>query len=98
MDIDLFWVGAGLAALGYFIGEGLKNFNNPKSSYGGYPTLIKEKDLPYYLNLNKQKVEDLAAKYPDMPKVELNGTTYYPYKQLLEWMSSGDMFHDCSTK
>ncbi len=48
MEASLFWVGAGLAALGYFIGEGLKNFKNPKSSYDEYPVLMKENQLHAY--------------------------------------------------
>ncbi|WP_396898330.1 hypothetical protein ACQRXC_26490 (plasmid) [Niallia taxi] len=40
MDIDFFWIGAGLSVFGYFIGDGLKNFKNPKGSPLGHPTLI----------------------------------------------------------
>jgi hypothetical protein len=93
LDIDLFWVGTGLAALGYFIGEGLKNFKNPSSIYKGYPSLIKEKNLHIYLGLSKEEIKDLLMKHPDIPKVELNGTTYYPHKQLLEWLSSSETFN-----
>lgn len=87
MEIDFFWIGAGLAALGYFIGDGLKNFKNPKGSPSTYPTLIKEKDLHYYVNLSKEEVSELLKKYPDAPKIELKGTTYYPYEQFLEYLS-----------
>ncbi|MEI4771469.1 DNA-binding protein [Psychrobacillus sp. FJAT-51614] len=92
MDISFFWLGIGLAAMGYFIGDGLKNFNNPKGSSSGYPTLIREKDLPVYLGLSKEEIQELLRKYPDAPKVELNGTTYYPYHQLLDWLSSNDIY------
>lgn len=53
VEMNLFWIGLGLAALGYFIGDGLKNFKNPKGIYSGYPYLIKEDDLHYYLGLSK---------------------------------------------
>jgi len=92
MEISFFWIGAGLAALGYFIGDGLKNFKNPKAGSLGYPTLIKEKDLHLYLGLKKEEVKDLLSKYPDAPKVELQGTTYYPYRNLLEWLSSNETY------
>lgn len=92
MEIDFFWLGAGLAAglaaLGYFIGDGLKNFKNPKASSSGYPSLIKEKDLHIYLGLHKEEVKDLLDKYPDAPRVELLQTTYYPYQLFIEWLSS----------
>ncbi|WP_316572669.1 DNA-binding protein [Neobacillus sp. YIM B06451] len=92
MDISFFWVGAGLAFLGYFIGDGLKNFNNSKGSFSGYPTLIKERDLYLYLGLSKEEVNELLSKFPDAPKVELKGTTYYPYQHFLEWFSSIDIY------
>lgn len=48
MEIDFFWIGLGIAAFGYFIGNGLKNFKNPEASFqfeDEYPTLIKEKRI-----------------------------------------------------
>jgi hypothetical protein len=98
MEISLLWIGAGLAAFGYFIGDGLKNFKNPKSGYRPYPVLIKEKDLPYYLGLKQEEIEDLIRKCPDVPKIELKGTTYYPYKQLLEWAASDNGFREGNLK
>lgn len=62
MEIDFFWIGLGIAAFGYFIGNGLKNFKNPEASFqfeDEYPTLIKDKDLHTYLNLSKDEVTDL---------------------------------------
>ncbi|WP_409300243.1 DNA-binding protein [Peribacillus sp. SCS-155] len=92
MDISFFWIAVGLAAFGYFIGDGLKNFKNPKGSPSVYPTLIKESQLPMYLNLSREEVTDLLRKYPDAPKIELNGTAYYPYQRFLEWFSSEDFY------
>jgi hypothetical protein len=42
MEISLLWVGLGLAALGYFIGEGLKHFKNPGNSFSDYPVRLKK--------------------------------------------------------
>ncbi|MFN2748002.1 MULTISPECIES: hypothetical protein [Bacillus] len=92
MEIDFFWLALGLAALGYFIGDGLKNFKNPKGNDSGYPHLIKERDLQYYLGLSKEETKEMLRKYPDIPKIELNGTTYYPYQHLMKWMSSADLY------
>ncbi|MFP7494557.1 DNA-binding protein [Terribacillus saccharophilus] len=95
MEMDLFWIGLGLAAFGYFIGNGLKYFKNPNAKYhfeDEYPTLIKEKDLPLYLNLNKAEVADLLKQYPDAPKIELDGTTYYPYRPFMKWVTSKEIY------
>jgi hypothetical protein len=95
MEIDLFWIGLGIAAFGYFIGNGLKNFKNPEGKFlfdDEYPTLIKEKDLHTYLNLSKAEVADLLNKHPNAPKVELDGTTYYPYKPFMKWVMSTEIY------
>ncbi|MGM0839945.1 MAG: DNA-binding protein [Bacillota bacterium] len=92
MDISFFWIAAGLAALGYFIGDGLKNFGNPKASFSDYPTLVKEKDLHLHVGLSKEEVSELLHKFPEAPKVELKGATYYPYQRFMEWMSSGEIY------
>lgn len=100
MDLDFFWIGIGLAggltALGYFIGDGLKNFKNPKASSSGYPTLIKEKDLHIYLGLNEEESGEMLSKYTNAPKIELKGTTYYPYQQFMEWVTSNDIYKNKS--
>lgn len=88
MEIDLFWIGAGLAALGYFIGNGLKSFNQPEASSDEEPTLIKEKDLHSFIGLSKDELKELVTKYPNAPRIELNGTTYYNYQHFLNWLSS----------
>ena len=98
MELDFFWIGAGIAggliALGYFIGDGLKNFKNPKAGSRDYPILIKENDLHAYIGLPKEVVDKLLSKYPNAPKVKLEDTTYYPYHQFLDWLSSDDIYKD----
>jgi hypothetical protein len=32
VEIDTFWIAVGLAALGYFKGDGLKNFSKPQKN------------------------------------------------------------------
>lgn len=95
MQIDFFWIGigliGGLAGLGYFIGDGLKNFKNSKASSSGYPTLIKERDMHHYLGLSKDEFNELL-KHTHAPKIELKGTIYYPYQQFIEWISSNDIY------
>lgn len=97
IEMDFFWIGVGLAAFGYFIGNGLKNFKNPEAKFlfdDEYPTLIKEKDLHTYLNLSRDEVADLLRKHPDAPKMELAGTTYYPYRQFMKWVTSNEIYHN----
>ncbi|WP_232217775.1 DNA-binding protein [Virgibacillus sp. SK37] len=76
------------------LGDGLKNFQNPKASSSGYPTLIKEKDMHIYLGLSKEELNELLNKYTNAPKIELKGTTYYPYQQFIEWGSSNDIYEN----
>lgn len=96
MELNFFWIGIGLAAgimgIGYFIGDGFKNFKNPKASLSAYPTLIKEKDLHIYLGLTKKELNEPLSKYMNARKVELKGTTYYRYQQFVEWVSSNDIY------
>jgi len=62
--MNFFWLALGLAVLGYFIGDGLKNFSKPQRK----------------------------SKYPSAPKIELKGTTYYPYHQFVDWLSSNEIY------
>lgn len=68
MDSGLIWLAIGLGLMGYFIGEGLKNFQNPKGDVSGYPYLIKEKDLHYYLGLTREETKEMLSKYHDRTK------------------------------
>lgn len=94
MELDFFWLAIGLAVLGYFISDGLKNFKNPQASSDEYPTLIKEKDLHFHIGLSKTEVQDLLNRYPDAPKIVLEGTNYYPYQQFLKWLASDHIYQD----
>lgn len=89
LSIGLVLLAVGLSLMGYFIGKGLQNMGHPEKGHH-YHFFIKENELEYYSNLNKNEMEELLRKYPDVPKIELNGANYYPYKQFMEWFSSRD--------
>jgi len=88
----------GIAASGYFIGEGLKNFKNPESSGNVLESwdlsddheLIKEKDVHYFMGISKEDAKSLIEEYPDIPHISLNGNTYYPRIRLKEWLKELD--------
>ena len=89
----LFWIGIGLAAFGYFIGDGLRHFKgsaHPLDSLyeNDEPLMIKKKDLHHYIGIHKDDIDAFIAKYPSIPHVDLNGHTYYPYNKLIEWLES----------
>lgn len=94
MDFDLFWLALGLAAFGYFIGDGLKNFKNPEAKSAmewlddddNDHELIKEKDVHYFIGVSKEDAKKLIETYTDIPHVELNGNIYYPKAKLREWL------------
>ena len=87
MDMEFIWIAIGLALLGYFIGDGLKNFGNPKQD-SSYYYFIKENELQYYINLSETEIQELLLKYPGAPKVILNGNTYYSLEQFQDWLNT----------
>jgi len=95
MDLDFFWLGLGLAAFGYFIGDGLKNFKNPTSInaveniFGDDERneLIKEADLHWKIGIRKEDAKKLVEQYPDIPHLEINGQIYFPKQQLQQWLN-----------
>ncbi|MFC3040502.1 DNA-binding protein [Virgibacillus xinjiangensis] len=92
--MDYFWLAVGIAALGYFIGDGLKNFKNPplKSHMDFFHEeddheLIKEKDVHYFLGISKEDAKALTEDHPDIPHIVLNGKVYYPKGKLRKWLA-----------
>lgn len=83
--MDFVWIAVGLGVLGYFIGDGLRNFGNPKKDLNYY-ALLKENELRYYVNLSESEIKELLHQYPDAPKIVLNGTVYYPSRQFQDWL------------
>ncbi|RCW76939.1 DNA-binding protein [Saliterribacillus persicus] len=94
MEFDFFWIAIGLAAAGYFIGEGLKHFKNPEADSildefddeDDEFELIKEKYLHYYIGIAKEDIKAFTEKYPDIPHITVNNNKYYPKEKLRKWM------------
>ncbi|MBT2216965.1 DNA-binding protein [Virgibacillus dakarensis] len=93
MDIDFFWLALGLAALGYFIGDGLKNFKNPSSTNPiesldefDKHELLKENEVHWFMGVSKEDAKKLLEEHPDIPHITLNGRVYYPKAKLREWL------------
>lgn len=91
LGTGLILLAIGLTLMGYFVGKGLQNFGHPDKGHH-YHLFIKENDLEFYLNLDKDEIEELLEKHPNAPKIELKRTTYYPYRQFMEWISSNQDF------
>ncbi|ERN53673.1 hypothetical protein [Alkalihalophilus marmarensis] len=90
---DFIFIGAGIAAAGYFIGEGLKNFKNPNSpnffdsltedeEYG----LIKENEIHYFMGISKEDAKHLIKEHPQIPHLIINNTIYYPKAKVKAWL------------
>lgn len=92
--MEFFWLAVGIALMGYFIGDGLKYINRPKKKSSSTPTLIKEEDLPYYVQLTKKELEDLFKKHPNVPKIKLDGKNFYHYEQFCDWLDSEELYKD----
>lgn len=93
MELDFFWLAIGLAAFGYFIGDGMKNFKNPSSESfwdsleaEDEHELIKENSVHYFMGISKEDAKKLLEEYPDIPHIKLNGQVYYPKAKLREWL------------
>lgn len=93
MELDFLWLGLGLAAFGYFLGDGLKNFKNPSSRNAlefldddDEHELIKANDVHHFLGVSKEDAQLLVDEYPDIPHIILNGQVYYPKVKLREWL------------
>lgn len=93
MELDFLWLGLGLAAFGYFLGDGLKNFKNPSSKNAldfldddDEHELIKANDVHHFLGISREDTNHLIEKYPDIPHLTLNGNIYYPKARLRKWL------------
>nr|WP_304219454.1 DNA-binding protein [Fredinandcohnia onubensis] len=93
--MGLLFLAIGIAAAGYFIGDGLKNFKNPeakgvmeKLEEDDLYELIKEKDIAYHIGVSKEDAKQLIKEHPDIPHIVLNGTLYYPKSKLKQWLSN----------
>ncbi|MFS8630156.1 MAG: helix-turn-helix domain-containing protein [Bacillales bacterium] len=93
MDIELLILALSIAAAGYFIGDGLKNFKNPNAKslldsledFDG-PDLISEKDVHDFIGISKEDAGALIREHPDIPHITINGKVYYPKAKLRQWL------------
>lgn len=94
LEFDFFWIGLGIAAAGYFIGNGLKNFNNPddKNSFSELfddeHELIKESEVHYFMGIAKEDAKFLIQEHPDIPHLRINNRVYYPKGKLKKWLTN----------
>ena len=88
-------IAIGIAAAGYFIGDGLKNFKNPAekslidSMIGENDDeheLIKESDVHYFMGLSKEDTKSLIQEHSDIPYIVINNKVYYPKAKLRKWL------------
>ena len=91
LELDFFWLGLGIAAFGYSIGNGLKNLKNYDSpSLTPFVDddfkLIKENESHWFIALSKEDAKKLVEAYPDVPHIEINGKRYYPREKLKQWL------------
>ncbi|RKQ32670.1 helix-turn-helix domain-containing protein [Oceanobacillus halophilus] len=92
MEFDFIWIGLGIAVAGFFIGEGLKNFNNPeaKSLFDSLDDvqhgLIKENEVHDFMGISKEDAKTLIDEYPDIPHIKINKKVYYPKEKLRKWL------------
>ncbi|MDR6225444.1 DNA-binding protein [Desmospora profundinema] len=90
--MDFFMLGFGIAVAGYFVGNGLSNFNQGTKS--GFDLLdeedehklIPESDVHYFLGVTKEDAKVLIQEHPDIPHIQLNGKVYFPKSKLREWL------------
>ncbi|OCA84169.1 hypothetical protein A8F94_15725 [Bacillus sp. FJAT-27225] len=93
MDFSFVLIGAGIAAAGYFIGDGLKNFKNPeaKSPFDSLDEddeheLIKENDVHHFMGISKEDAKSLIQEHSDVPHIMINNKVYYPKAKLRKWL------------
>lgn len=90
------WIG--LAAFGYFIGDGLKKFRNPVAksfvdslNEDDEHELIKAGEVHHFIGVAKEDAKKLIEEHPDIPHLKLNGHFYNPKSKLRKWlMEIGD--------
>lgn len=93
MGFDSMMIALGIAAGGYFIGEGLKNFKNPqaKSLMDSFNDedeheLIKEDDVHYFMGISREDAKALIREHADIPHITINNKVYYPKAKLRQWL------------
>lgn len=91
MDWNLM-LAIGIAAAGYFVGDGLKNFKNPTANSfvdsleEDEHELIKESHVHYFMGISKEDAKSLFQEHPDVPHIIINNNVYYPKGKLRKWL------------
>lgn len=93
MDWNYIIMAIGIAASGYFIGDGLKNFKNPNyknlldvEDDDDEHELIGENDVHYFMGISKEDAKSLIQDHSDVPHIIINGKVYYPKANLRKWL------------
>lgn len=93
MEFSLILIAAGIAIAGYFIGDGLKNFNNPdaKSIMDSFDEedeheLIKENEVHHFMGISKEDAKSLIQEHSNIPHIIINSKVYYPKAKLRKWL------------
>lgn len=88
--MEEFFVALGIAAAGYFIGDGLKSFNHPNTmdflEEDDEHELIREKDVHYFMGISKEDAKSLIQEHADIPHIIINSKVYYPKAKLRKWL------------
>ncbi|PRO67162.1 helix-turn-helix domain-containing protein [Alkalicoccus urumqiensis] len=93
-------IGLGLAAAGYFVGEGLRNFGKGSETMSFFsalddaPPLMEENELAEFLGVNRKDIHALVQNRSDLPRMDVNGTVYFPRAQVREWAEHGGNLDD----
>lgn len=95
MEFDSIWIALGIAAAGYFIGNGLKNFKNPDAKglsdifdEDDEHELINENDVHHFMGISKEDVKDLIQEHPTIPHIIIKDKVYYPKAKLRKWLTN----------
>ncbi|WP_404293270.1 DNA-binding protein [Cytobacillus kochii] len=91
-ELNFIWIAVGLALLGYFIGNGLKQFSSKNEGNMNH-LLVEQSHLHLYFYLSEADMKDLLQKHPHAPKVILNGKHYYHLHKFRKWLESDDLYH-----
>ena len=93
MIMDYFWIAIGMIGFGYFIGDGLKNFQSPlekrfieSAHEEDEHELIKEKDVHLFIGISKEDIQTLLKEHPDIPHIIINSKVFYPKAKLRKWL------------
>ncbi|MDT8858864.1 DNA-binding protein [Alkalihalobacillus sp. MEB130] len=91
--MEFIWLAIGIAAAGYFISDGLKNFQNPSAKNlletlddSDEHELIIENDVHHFIGVTKEDAKKLIEEHPSIPHLVLNNKVYYPKAKLREWL------------